>query len=295
MKKLIIVLSILIFWHHEVFAGSKATNSNTLSIETVLPIPVLMLCDWPKSSTLSGNQSIDPEDKIALAPRKQSWDWIARVLHKSWVPPKNTRMFFLRKEIDGRDVTRVTWSHGDYRLEVSQTASIFVIRVVSYIAKTMDGDVNRRFETSRQICRQIFNNEGKMWYQDSSGARSFIVVDELNEKIADFSFDVTKIKQAMNNKMIVGQAKSERDEGISPFHSSEENMGNVTPDIKSSESWCYWFRNVGWLNDGQSVSFFFLKINGPGAWIPSYGGETDKDWFREPRDRLGRPISITGK
>jgi len=261
------------------------------SIEAALPAPVLMLFRWPDEEILNSKKAVEHNAPIIIAPGKQSWTWIRRVLSDSWLPPTNARMHFINKEFDDRDVTHVAWLHGDYRVEVSQTASIFTIRFISQGPNSLGRDSVQRFEMARHLCRHIFKREGRLWSQDSQGAGQAVVVTELNEKIAGYSFDVAKMKVLSHDKVVIGRARSMKDEGLDPSGAPEVPSGSVRPNEDSRAGWNYWFRNVNWWNDGRAVGFYFLKVDGPGTWVPSFVGEIDKNWFHGPRDRLGRPIS----
>lgn len=293
MKNLTIICMIL-FLGHRVFGGDAMSKDNTpATIEAALSAPVLSLFHWPDAAVLNGEKAIAPGASIIAAPGKQSWEWINRVIGASWLPSTNAHMHFIGKEFDGRDVTRIEWIHGDYRVEVSQTASIFTMKLIPQRGANMGRDSGQRFEAARQVCRQIFNREGRMWSQDAQGAGRPVVVPDLNEKIGEFSFDAARMKQLPTDKIVVGKARSMKDEGIDSTTPREGPLSVVAPNERSPDAWHYWFRNVNWWNDGQAVGFYFLKVDGPGAWAPSFVGEIDKNWFHGPRDRLGRPISAT--
>ena len=265
MKNLMTIVVIL-FLGSQVLGGDAMNEDKTLAtIEAALPAPVLMLFHWPDEAILNGEKAVDPSAPIVAAPGKQSWEWINRVVSESWLPPTNAHMHFVGKEFDDRGVTRVEWTHGDYRVEVSQTASIFTMKLVPQGADNMGRDSGRRFEVARQLCRQVFNREGRMWSQDAQGAGRAVVVPELNEKIGEFSFDAAKMKQLSTDKVVVGKARSMKDEGIDSSAPREGLSGVVAPNERSRDAWHYWFRNVNWWNDGRAVGFYFLKVDGPGA------------------------------
>jgi hypothetical protein len=261
-------------------------------IEAVLPAPVLMLFHSPDAAGKSGGQIVDPSAREVASPKKRAWEWIYKVVDTSWRPSTNTEMAFLRKEFLDRDVVRIMWDRNGYHIEVAQTASIFTMKLVPQGAANMGSESESRLEFARQLCRQVFNREGRLWGQDAQGAGRAVAISGLSEKIVEYSFDITKMKQLSADKVVIGVAKSMKDEGVDSPAPREEPSGVVALNEKSKEAWHYWFRNVNWWNDGQAVGFYFLKVDGPGAWVPSFVGEIDKNWFHGPRDRLGRPLTV---
>lgn len=295
MKNLAIICMNL-FLSNLVFGDDTRSKDNTPTmIEAALPAPVWSLFHWPDVAVLNGEKAIDPDALIVAGPGRRSWEWINRVISESWLPPTNAYMHFISQEFDGRDVTRVEWTHGDNRVEVSQTASLFAMKIISKRAENLSRDSGSRLESARQLCRHIFNREGHMWSRDAQGMVRTFVIPDLNEKIVEFSFDPAKSKQLSVDKVVTGMARSMKDEGIASATPREGLREGGVPNENSPDAWPHWFRNINWWNDGQAVGFYFLKVDGLGAWVPSFVGEIDKSWFHVPKDRLGRPILLKQK
>lgn len=292
MKNSLKILILLLLIHR----GEAANEENKpTSLIAALPSPVWKLFNWPDTAIIKGEKAIAPDAPIAIVSGRQSWLWINQVVDTAWLPPENTLMHFIAKEFDDRDVTHVEWTHGKYRVEVSQTASIFSMKLMLQEAGNVGDNSDLRYNIARQLCRQIFKREGRMWSQNARGEGVPVVIPEINEKIMAFSFDVAKTKQLSADKVVVGEAKSMEDEGIDASTRYQVVPVGVAPNERSPEAWNYWFRNVNWWNDGKAVGFYFLKIEGSSAWVPSFIGEIDKNWFRVPRDRSGRPIGTQSK
>lgn len=291
MKKTIIFFLIL-FSGYQIFADEAMKRDITASRFGIISTALLsQLFQWPDEATLNGKKAVEPSAGIVRLPKNISWMWIKKIFNESWQPPQNAQMFFLRKEFNGRDVTRVAWQHDGYRIEVSQTSSVFAAKIIPQIPDRLGSDNTQRFQIARQLCRQIFAHEGKMWSQDANGSGIATSVPELNKKILEFSFDEAKINQTQGDNIVFGNPKTMKDEGVA-FPSLPSNRPSIASltDLRSWVAWYYWFRNVNWWNDGQAVGFYFLKIEGLAAWTPLYFDENDKRWFDIPRDRSGRPI-----
>lgn len=265
------------------------------TIKAALPAPVLMLFQRPEVVIVTGGKRVDPGALAVAAPKKQSWEWINRVIDSSWLPPMNAEMAFLSKEFDDRDVTRIGWEHDDYHIEVSQTASIFAMRLVSRGNNGTGRDSTRRLENARQLCLKVFNREGRMWTQDTQGAGRPVVVHGLKESIAEACFDPARVKELPSDKVVVGVDWSMEDEGVASSTAGDEPSAVGPPRPGTPEASHYWFRNVSWWNDGKAIGFYFLKLDGPGSWVPSFVGEIDKNWFHDPKDRMGRPVPVRGE
>ena len=275
--------------------GRDTTNKDKspATIDAAVPASVLMLSQWPDVTSLSEKKRLSPASSVVIAPRKRAWDWILKVIDETWLPAANTEMMFIQKEFCDRDVARIAWNHNNYHIELSQTASIFLIKLEPRGTNNMGSDGNQRFEVARQLARQLFKREGRMLAQDTHGSFQAVVISKLNEKIEEYSFNIANMKQLPEDNVVIGHARTMRDEGIDTSASCEGGAARgVPPNENSREAWHYWFRNVNWWNDGYAVIFYFLKVDGPGTWIPSWVGEIDINWFHGPRDRLGRPISV---
>lgn len=261
-------------------------------IEYALPAQVYMLARWPDATILSGEKAVDPTAFIVAFPKDQSWEWINLVISEAWRPPASATMYFIAKEFYDMDATRIEWNHGAYHVQVSQTSSVFTMKITPLKGISFEGKKTMRSEAARQLSRQIFNSESKMHSYDAHGSPIPVAINGLNEKIAEFSFDPTKMKQLSTDQVVVGEAKSKEDEGISSTPPQDKNSGAAAISVNSPEAWYYWFRNVNWWNDGHAIGFYFLKSNGKGSGTPSFVGNAGVNWFQGPHDRLGRPLPI---
>ncbi len=172
MRNLSVILLVL-------FSGSRMLHGNSVAgdgagpdtFEASFPAPaVLMLFRWPDQAVLTGERAVDPHSDIVAAQGKMARKWMQKVLDASWLPPENTRVFFIREEFLGRDVVRAAWERNGCHIEVAQTASLFTLKIIPPEADKAGDDKTQRFEFAKQMCRRIFNREGRMWSQDEQGA-----------------------------------------------------------------------------------------------------------------------------
>src|SRR3972149_2718907 len=131
----------------------------TKLIETI-PAPAYRLFQWPAPSVLNGPNRVDSNDSKVVWAKEQCTEWLNKVIAKQWLSDKNPYFIFIRDEFEGRDVVRATWEHNDYRIEVSQTASIFAIKISPLGNRTIGTDHAEKIENAKRICLKIFNETG---------------------------------------------------------------------------------------------------------------------------------------
>jgi len=211
-------------------------------------------------------------------------------LAPAWWPSEGSRIFFIRKEFDGRDVVRMAWEVNRYRVEVSQTASIFALKLISLDGRGTGKDERAQFESARQLCLKLFHETGRRW--DNQG--NALPVRELPSKIASYSFRMELTRYLKEDSAVCGRPVTRAEAGIQPAENDEEAAperdGGSQHWEESATSFGYWFRMVNWWNDGKSIGFYFLKVE-EGAWIPSYCGDIDRGFFKISQGISTRPAS----
>lgn len=260
---------------------ASAQGGTPTYLNEIIPSPAYKLFQWPDDSILNGPGHIDIDATEVKAAQAQAFDWIKKVLSEDWLPPVDTQPVCIRSEFDGRDVIRVKYEVKGYEIQVSQTATIFTIKLSHLDKRALGGDLNGKINAAKDMCSEVFNRTGKRW----TGQGKEIVIPELNTKIAAYSFVQDTIVSVPGDMAGWGRPQTMSESGKSSPHSeaeSEEANDPKNPDWEDAAiSWSYWFRNVSWWNDGHSIGFYFLKIEA-GPWVPSYESHStpDKHWFR---------------
>jgi hypothetical protein len=225
-------------------------------------------------------------DLPAVASRKtDALEWIDDVLDTRWLPPKSARVICLRKEFEDRDTIRVAWNHCGFHLEASQTFSAMALRITPSCKAGTGNNLAKRVGYARELAKKLFNDKAYMLALDGQmGPR--IPIDRVKERIVSFSFLPDKTRQLPRDKVVMGFEKSIEDNGFFPAFAYIEDEQSKDPVKGTAQATWYWFRNIRWWNDGKSVGFYFLKLNGPGPVVISYCGMgdfgADRDWFEEP-------------
>jgi len=271
----------------------KKTRLDSTDIAQALPSHVLMMFRWPDAATMNGEKRVDPGAIIVAYPKKRSYEWIHAVLDAPWLPPATAEMVFLRREFADLDVTRIQWDRSDYHVEVSQTATILAIKLTPLGDRDTGRDRDGRYDHARRLCLEIFKNEVRMWVTEPGRFGETVVVPDLKRKIASYSFDVKNVRELPADKVVVGFAKTLKDEGIEGGSGrlKEEGVPAFAEMTGTEHAWAYWFRDIHWWNDGKAVGFYILKVEGQGSWMANWGASAGVNWFDVSRDRLGRPLS----
>ena len=264
------------------YCGSEknaANKSDPTRLDQVIRPPMDKLFQWPAQSVLSGPNRINSNDISVAWPKKQCTEWINKVIAKQWLPDKNPDFIFIRDEFDGRDVVRATWEANNYRVEVSQTASILALKVSPLESQTTGMDHTEKIENAKHVCLGIFNKTGYRWSADGEK----VPLKNLNKKIETYPFNPELIKYLEDDLAICGRPQTVHEAGVSSPKDDAEAQRQMDPNnldwSNSSNSYRYWFRMVNWWNDGKSVGFYFLKVE-EGSWLPSYDAKFDKNFFR---------------
>ncbi len=256
----------------------KKPDPNTLA-EAFTPL-LVSLYRWPDQAVLTGQKRVENDANDVLWPKNQCTDWLHKVLEPAWLPPENTELIFLRGEFEGRDTVRLTWERNGYGIQLTQTASIFAIKLTPLEIKGTGKDPAEKTGAAKQLCLRIFNKEAYRW----SRAGKKVPVKTLNKKIAAYSFRPELTRELKGDRAVRGRPQSVHEAGVRQPTNDQERIQERDPNnpnwVHSWVSYNYWFRKINWWNDGNSVGFFFLKIE-EGAWVPSYNASFDRTFFRK--------------
>lgn len=244
--------------------------------------PAYRLFHWPAPSVLNGPNRVDSDANEVTWPKKQCLEWlIKRVLAPSWLPPKDVELIFIRNEFDGRDTVRTAWERNEYIIQVSQTASVFAMKLTPLGNRNTGADSREKTQNAKLLCAQVFAKEGYRW---GSGAGTKVQIKGLSEKIASYSFRPELVRHLKDDKAVCGRPQTMNEAGVKQPQNDVEALRESDPNNpnwdKTASSYSYWFRMVNWWNDGKSIGFYFLKVE-EGAWIPSYFGDIDKNFFKK--------------
>ena len=248
-------------------------------LNQIVRSPMDKLFQWPVPSILNGPNKIDSNAIEVAWPKRQCLEWINKVLAPSWLPNNAPELIFIKDEFDQRDVVHASWNVNDYKVEVSQTASIFALKVTPLGNRNTGMERADKIERAKRICLEIFNKTGYRWSADGDK----VPVKGLNQKIAAYSFRTESVKYIKDDQSVWGTPQTMHEAGITNPKDDKERRRQMDPNYpdwdNSARSFDYWFRMVTWWNDGNSVGFYFLKAEA-GSWGPSYDANFDKDFFK---------------
>lgn len=275
--------------------AENLTATDFEKVPAAIPAAVSHLLQWPPSSVIEGKILRSDAPEVAF-PKKQCSEWLHRVIDPSWLPDNEPEALFIKNEFDDCDVVHIHWLKNGYRIEVSQTASIFAMKLTPQ-GHDLGKDGTERLRLAKELCLQVFAKQGRRWADQGK----VIAVSNLAQKIASYSFREDTIQNPQgDNGVLFGRPRTMKEEGVAKAQSetqaqAESSAGNPSWDV-TEHAWRYWFRMVRWWNDGVSMGVFFPKVEGTdaradaGIGVPDYDGRVDKNWFRLPKDELNKIV-----
>ncbi len=284
-KILLIVGSAMVLLIATLMWGDQERRSATdrigpASLRDCLPDPAYRLFQWPDSSVLAGPNRLDESAAEVTWPKKQCMGWVQKVMAPSWLFPAGTKPLFIRSEFDGRDTVRIAWECNGYAIQVSQTASIFAMKLTPMKGGNTGTDFFVKMQNARSLCTQVFAETGFRWGKHA-GAK--VSIKGLSQKIAAYSFQPQLARDLPDDRSVCGRPQTMHEAGVKPPQNDVEALRERDPNNpnwdKTASSYNYWFRMVNWWNDGKSIGFYFLKVE-EGSWLPSFYANFDKNFFR---------------
>lgn len=272
------------------------TSASATKLSECVPERAYRLFSWPGPAILDGPNRVSSDAPEVAWPKKQCRAWVDKVLAPTWLPVQGAEWIFIREEFDGCDTVRITWPANGHSIQVSQTASVFAIKLTPIDQKTTGADPARKVENARRLCMRLFTQKGRRWSEDETGAPIEVEVDDLSNKIASWAFRQEHVRRLEVDDSVCGRSGTAGEAGVRESEDDHERRRERKADNpnweSSSPSWNYWFRMVHWWNDGKSIGFYFLKVE-EGSWSPSYGGDNmDRRFFRV---RAGRSTTTRSK
>jgi hypothetical protein len=239
-----------------------------------VPDAIHELSRWPKADTLAEKQVTTTSVRDAVADAER---WLALVIDPVWLAARREAVC-TKGEYERRHIVRHKWISQGYRLGVAQTASVFMMEIAPEAGRIGGDSKEARFAAARELCGRVFAKTGKR--HTSQGEE--VVIEDLNRKILDFSFDLRTTQEVTNrNLVLVGRPKTWSEEGFIPPQTGAEADAQAkrVPWEQTIEAWMYWLRDVRWFAEVDRVVVFFLKKEaGPVAL--DYGGLIDDKWFK---------------
>lgn len=200
--------------------------------------------------------------------------WLRKVIAPSWLPPEDVKPIFMKAEVDGRDVARLRWAKHGYDIQVSQTLSIFAIKLTPQDARGTGKDDREKLRCARELCLRLFYPTGTHW--DGQGRP--ISIEKLPDKIAWYSFTENTLERRKGDKgLLLGRPRTMAEEGVTRPLGLRDNNPYDPNWCQTPFAWLFWFRNVHWWNDGYSVGIYFFKEQGGPTDIRD--GRLDRRWF----------------
>src|SRR4030042_6840042 len=267
------------------------------TLNEAMPARVVHLFNyWPDASVLSGpNRMLGNENRWIALVKKESIDWIKKVLNPAWLPETKDylqdNLIMVRNEYDEFDVTRVQWTKNRYIIKVAQTASIITIKFTPIESTNVGETTEQKREFAKALCRQIVNSSGIRYgirhVVDKKGKlvkRPInVAVKNLAAKICGYFFRAELTREFPDG--VIGVAPTPEQEGIpwTPRDGNDVNARNLEDNPnwdKSWSSWGYWWRHVCWWNDGKSIGFFMLRKEA-GAIGINYWDNFGSRWFED--------------
>jgi len=274
-------IALLIMLSDKCFAqdGKISPKPGGAKVSNAIREPVHTLFEWPSTATIKAKRLNDPP--IVKGYTSEFNYWLGKVMAPAWLPPNDTEVILLEKEFDGRDVMRMRWSKKDYDIQVSQTGSIFTIKLTPENGQGTGKSDKEKLDVARELCLQVFVKQGLY----VSGQGKHIHIKDLPQKIAACSFSEKTTKPLKGDKgVLAGRPKTMEEEGIkTPLTIRDEpdspNWFNIP------FAWATWFRKVYWWNDGTSVGIHFLKSEGGDSVERTYTGELDRSVFHRKNQK----------
>lgn len=259
----------------------NAQNNST----NVIPLPksymqavrfsVDSLFAWPDQEVLNGPKQIRANAPEIAYAKTQCLEWIKTALDTAWCPSTNTEIHFLKKEFADHDVVRMAWNSHGFRMEVSQTHSLFAIKLMPQNQQFFGDGIIQKMHAVKDMSIQIFNKNGT-FYDSRKGQIEPETLTNLTGLVESWSFVSDQVKTTTE-----GMVYRE----LQPGKERYKPESVETPWKMTVESHEYWFRNIYWWNNGSQIGFYFPKSKGYGARAVAFAGflyddSFDKNFFR---------------
>lgn len=223
------------------------------SIDLAVPNVAHCLSIWPNQNIIEKNEVKVPTGAVKFAETTYK-SWMQKSLDPDIQPPDGTKTYFIRDEFRETDVIRQRWNSRKMSFELSQIAIGFCLKVTPDMENSIIDAYDKKLDLAKNIFRLVFAKNGI--YIDNQGNRT--PIENFNEKIINRSFDLENLR------------KCEDKNGKSHLMHFRKEY----PIVSSAE---FWYDNVDWWTDGNSVVIYFWKIEG--NMIPMGPRDQNSFWF----------------
>lgn len=237
-------------------------------LANALPAPVVSLANWA-AGPRRGDALAPGDSKVRVA-EAGATRWIEMVVSPEWLPAEGVRLEFARAAFDGRDAVLAHWTAPVGEFTIAQTAGVFVLAL-----QPARGRLDR--ESIRSLLLRALREDGVRW----TGQGEPVKISGLDEKIARHATDESEIEILPRSQALVARPRAPAGNArASETDLAREDAADNAGWFEGDGAASYWFRNLHWWTDGETLGVYFLKSEG-GMWFPNYSGDIDRDWFAD--------------
>ncbi len=216
----------------------------------------------------STNQ-VDTLDTRVLHSLTISKQWIENVFY-SGILPKYTVEYLCIENWNGeRDLIRTKWRSEKYLFEVTQTVSVFNVKVTPHAGFENGQSIEQKVDQAKQVCYDIFNKS----LDKKKYTNGFEFSSKPPDRVAEYMVNTLFLK---DDFQIFDNIKT--NEIIAGHLISPEPVG-------STSTYQYaWYDVVSWWHNGESVTFYFQKPvigRSQSLFNELFSSRRDAKWFGE--------------
>ena len=236
----------------------EAAGGPGSGIIQTLPGQVGLLFRWsglqaiPAQRYVTGREGVD-----TLRARRNTVDWIMKVIHKDWLPKDpnylEQNLIMIQNEQGPVDATHVRWLINGYTLEVSQTMTVLALKMTPMQAGVIPSVMTERRELIRQMLCEVVNAD--VVIEVRGPVRSETIHRNVQPELLRASFDEASVEDLAD--------------GI---------RSSCSNDASNLKDFNYWWHRINWWTDASTIGIYTLKTDG-GAWKAGYGSILDDTWF----------------
>ena len=244
-----------------------------------------VLFSWPSETMISGTKHVTKDRNInTLRAYRTSLGWIEKVISPNWLPidPNylKNNLIMIEDEYGLIDATHVRWEHNGYAIEITQTQTVFAVKLTPLGTVTVADTSTAKKQLARAKCSEILAEYADV--EIRKPVDSEIVKKNIKPIILKSSVDEAYIYDS--NDITYSTCKKL----------------NIN-DKEDKFNFDYWWRRINWWTNGKSIGIYTLKTEG-GAWSPNYESKLDEKWFsgeitkrKAPAFKPPKPGSPGGK
>lgn len=249
----------LTYWLRSVLAASRLQDSELVDRwQKNVPSLIAKMALWNSDTLLPSKEGLQ-SDPAWQADRQECIAWLKRFINPEWLPEKaeqQMRACQLVVEMGPMShhetIWYTEWEKNGYHLRCCQGGRLFYLNVRPIHGQISEGDVHEQTMACQALVSRIVNNIPEV--RGAFGKNEGINIAEGGTQsiLLTSSFGDRAIIHECDNG-IVGRA--------SPvLENSDAGKGFSNIDLIRREH--YWWRNMAWWTDGQTMGLYTGKING---------------------------------